>query len=148
MQKISCFFIILCVVFIQNITAQEDCILGVGVTDNETIISVFQLNEEQAEKLANLSAELKYRNELLNSQIENTRKKNPKSSEEDLMKLAKEYKIVMDSVGKIQRTIDKKVLSLFNKKQYNRYMNLCQEAFVRPIHVVPVDYNTIEKNPK
>lgn len=144
----KCFLVVLSLVCLQGLVAQDDCILGVGVTANETIISVFQLNEEQAEKMANLGAELKYRNELLSNQLENITKRHPQSSEEDLMKLAGEYKTMMDSMGRIQTMIDKKVLSLFNQKQYNRYINLCEEAFRRPLYVIPVNYNDSLVDPK
>lgn len=147
LQK-KCYLVVLSLVCLQGLVAQDDCILGVGVTTDETIISVFQMNEEQAEKMANLGAELKYRNELLSSQLENITKKHPQSSEEDLMKLAGEYKTMMDSMGRVQKMIDKKVLSLFNKKQYNRYVNLCQEAFRRPLYVIPVNYNDSLVRPK
>lgn len=147
LQK-KCFLVVLSLVCLQGLVAQDDCILGVGVTANETIISVFQLNEEQVEKMANLGAELKYRNELLSNQLENITKRHPQSSEEDLMKLAGEYKTMMDSMGRVQKMIDKKVLALFNKKQYNRYINLCEEAFRRPLYVIPVNYNDSLVDPK
>lgn len=142
------FLVILSLGCLQGLVAQDDCILGVGITANETITSVFQLSEEQVEKMVNLGAELKYRNELLSSQLENITKRHPQSSEEDLMKLAGEYKTMMDSMGRVQKMIDKKVLSLFNKKQYNRYVNLCQEAFRRPLYVIPVNYNDSLAGPK
>lgn len=148
LKHISCLFFVVAVFFTQGLWAQNDCILGVGVTSNETIIEVFQLNEEQADKMANFAAELQYRNELLNGQIENTRKKHPQSSKEDLMKLAEKYKIMMDSVEIIQKMIDKKVLTLFNKKQYDRYINLCQETYMRPIYVIPTTYVDSLKSPK
>ena len=62
-------FISLVFVFISAATmAQADCVLGVGLTEDGTLIEVFQMNEIQQEKLANFGAELKYRNELLNDQ--------------------------------------------------------------------------------
>lgn len=147
LQK-KCFLVVLSLVCLQGLVAQDDCILGVGITANETIISVFQLNKEQVEKMANLGAELKYRNELLGNQLENITKRHPQSSEEDLMKLAGEYKTMMDSMGRVQKMIDKKVLALFNKKQYNRYINLCEEAFRRPLYVIPVSNNDSLLDPK
>ncbi len=119
---------------------QEDCILGVGITENETIIDIFQLNGEQSEKIINYSAELKYRNELLNNQAENILKRHPQSTTAELMVLAAKYNVIRDSMEFIQRMIDKRALKLFNKKQYERYLKLCKEAFRQPFRVVPSNY--------
>ena len=123
-----------------GIMAQEDCILGVGITKDEIIIDVFQLNEEQAEQMINFSAELKYRNELLNDQAENILKRHPQSSAAELMVLAEKYNVIRDSMARVQRMIDIKTLKLFNKNQYLRYLELCSEAFRQPFRVIPVNY--------
>ena len=80
-----CISISIYFLFGDGLMAQDDCILGVGITKDETIIAVFQLNEEQAEQMINFSAELKYRNELLNNQAENILKRHPQSSTAELM---------------------------------------------------------------
>jgi hypothetical protein len=121
--------------------AQADCVLGVGLTDDATLIEVFQMNEMQQEKLANLGAELKYRNELLNDQLENVMKRHPQSNATELRQLADKYKGVMDSMAIIQTMIDKRVLALFNEKQYELYLSLCAEASRSPFIVVPAVYN-------
>ena len=126
-----------------GIMAQEDCILGVGITKDETIIDVFQLNEEQAGQLINFSAELKYRNELLNNQAENILKRHPQSSAAELMVLAEKYNVIRDSMARVQRMIDIKTLKLFNKNQYLRYLELCNEAFRQPFRVIQSITKTI-----
>ena len=140
LQKIY-FSVVLSLVCLHNLVAQDDCILGVGVTANEAIISVFQLNKEQVEKITNFANELKDRSELMAKQLENRTKNHPQSSKEDLMKLAGEYKTMIDSLGGVQKMIDIKMLSLFNIKQYDRYINLCEEAFRRPLYIIPVNYS-------
>ena len=82
------FLIFLQLLFINGIMAQDDCILGVGITEDQTLIDIFQLNEAQTEKFMNFSAELKYRNELLNNQADNILKRHPQSSEAELMVLS------------------------------------------------------------
>ncbi len=121
--------------------AQADCVLGVGLTDDATLIEVFQMNGMQQEKLANLGAELKYRNELLNDQLENVMKRHPQSNATELRQLADKYKGVVDSMAIIQTMIDKRVLALFNEKQYELYLSLCAEASRSPFIVVPAVYN-------
>ena len=132
-----CFLTIVYLLFINDTTSQEDCILGVGITENETIIDVFQLNEMQSEQMINFSAELKYRNELLNNQAENILKRHPQSSTAELMVLAEKYNVIRDSMARIQRMIDIKTLKLFNEKQYKRYLELCTEAYRQPFRIIP-----------
>ncbi len=122
------------------VIAQEDCILGVGLTEDKTIIDVFQLNEIQSEQMMNFSAELKYRNELLNNQAANLMKRHPQSSAAELKLLAKKYNVIRDSMAIVQKMVDMRVLKLFNEKQYQRYLELCNEAFRQPFRVVPVSY--------
>lgn len=124
-----------------SVWAQADCVLGVGITDDATLTGIFQLNDMQKEKLTNYAAELKYRNELLNDQLENVMKRHPQSTPSELRQLADKYKGVMDSMTSIQTMIDKKVLSLFNEKQYKLYLSLCNEASRSPFIVVPAVYN-------
>ena len=123
-----------------SVTAQEDCILGVGITKDETIIDVFQLNKEQSEQMMNFSAELKYRNELLNNQAENILKRHPQSSAAELMVLAEKYKVIRDSMAVVQRLVDIRTLKLFNENQYRLYLSLCKEAFRQPYLVTPTNY--------
>ncbi len=141
MRTISyCILILIYFLYIDGLRAQDDCILGVGITKDETIIAIFQLKEEQAEQMINFSAELKYRNELLNNQAENILKRDPQSSVAELMVLAEKYNVIRDSMARVQRMIDIKTLKLFNKKQYQRYLELCTEAYRQPFRVVPINY--------
>ena len=126
--------------FNMGLQAQDDCVLGVGITADSTLIDIFQLNEEQTEALTNWSAELKYRNELLNSQAENLLKRHPQSSAAELMVLAEKYKVIRDSMGAVQRMLDIRTLKLFNEKQYELYLALCKEAFRQPYIVIPRNY--------
>ncbi|WP_396638466.1 hypothetical protein [Maribacter sp. R77961] len=141
-KKINIFicilFIILCAV---QLRSQADCVLGVGITDDETLITIFQMNEMQQENLVNFGAELKYRNEILNNQLENITQRHPQSTPTELGQLADKYKAVMDSMQMIQAFIDKKVLRLFNEKQYELYLSLCKEASRSPFIVVPKVYS-------
>lgn len=123
-----------------SLMSQADCVLGVGITENETIADIFQMNDSQKEQLANLGAELKYRNELLNNRLENLYNRHPQSTVEELNQLALKYRSVMDSMELVQSMIDKKVLSLFNQKQYDLYLSLCQQASRSPHIITPMVY--------
>ena len=109
--------------------------MGVGGTDDETIAEVFQLNDEQRQSLRNWSAELKVRNEILSNQAEFLLKQHEESSPEVLMTISKEYKTIMDSMKQNVRMMDKRLLSIFNPKQYNFYVKLCDQLTLRPIYI-------------
>ncbi len=136
--RLGLFFILL--VFVNNINAQADCVLGVGVTNDTIISGIFQLNEEQHKSLVNFSAEVKYRNELLTNELDNVMKRHPQSNVTELSQLAEKYKGVMDSMQRVQTMIDKRMLTLFNRKQYDLYRRLCKEASRSPFVVVPTVY--------
>jgi hypothetical protein len=130
-----------------NITfAQADCILGVGLTNDSIISDVFQLNEMQHVKLVSFSAELKYRNDLLNNELQNVKSRHPQSNVKELSQLADKYKSVMDSMASVQIMIDKRMLTLFNSKQYELYRNLCKEASRSPFIIIPTVYSDSTNN--
>lgn len=141
MMKIFRFLVVFCSFLLLNKTyAQADCILGVGLTSDSIISDVFQLNEMQHEKLISFSAELKYRNDLLNNELQNVKSRHPQSNVKELSQLADKYKSVMDSMTQVQTMIDKRMLTLFNSKQYELYRNLCKEASRSPFIVMPTVY--------
>ena len=120
--------------------AQLDCMLGVGGPDGETIIEVFQLNDQQKEHLANWSAELRYRNEILRDQAEFLLKRNDTMPPEELLKVSKRYNAILDSMQQNIRMMDMRMLALFNDRQYERYILLCRQLSMRPIHINrPID---------
>jgi len=131
-----------------RVNSQADCVLGVGITNDSIISEIFQLNEMQKEKLTSFSAELKYRNDVLNNELRNVKERHPQGSETELRQLAEKYKNVMDSMGKVQTMIDKRMLTLFNPKQYELYQSLCKEAYRSPYIIVPTVYtdSIVDKN--
>lgn len=124
-----------------NVSAQADCILGVGVTNDTIIFDVFQLNSMQRERLVNFSAELKFRNELLANELENVKNRHPQSNVTQLSQLAEKYKSTIDSMARVQTLIDKRMLALFNPKQYELYRSLCKEVSRSPLIVMPTLYS-------
>ncbi len=126
--------------FIANVNAQADCILGVGVTSDSIISDIFQLNDMQKEKLESFSGEVKYRNDILSNELENVKSRHPQSSVEELRQLAGKYKVVMDSMARVQEMIDKRMLALFNSNQYKLYLSLCKEASRSAYIITPAVY--------
>jgi hypothetical protein len=140
MKKFRFFVLLTLIGLTKNMSAQADCILGVGITNDTIIFDVFQLNSMQREKLVNLSAELKYRKELLANELENVKERHPQSNVTELRQLAEKYKSTMDSMASVQTVIDKRMLALFNPKQYELYRSLCKEASRSPFIVMPTMY--------
>ncbi len=122
---ISCFFS----------AAQEECFLGIGGQDDETIVAVFQLNDVQSEKLKNWGAELKIRNGILKDQAKHLLNRHAQSSPEDLMTMSYKYRDILDSMKQNSRMLDLRLLAIFNDNQYNLYIELCEQITLRPIYV-------------
>lgn len=127
-------FVLMYFLSVTGLAAQQDCYLGVGGPDNETIAEVFQLDSLQLEQMANLGAELKFRNQLLAQRAEYLLDLHAQSSPEDLLVMSFEYRQVLDSMHSNMRLIDKKMLSLFNDQQYNMYIRLCNQVQISPIY--------------
>ncbi|MEM9078118.1 MAG: hypothetical protein AAGC43_13830 [Bacteroidota bacterium] len=116
-------------------SAQMDCTLGVGGRDDDTIIEVFQLNEEQTEYLKNWSEELKVRNTYLKDKAKVLLKKHEASPPSVLMEMSYEYRQLLDSMRSNARMIDRRLLATFNQKQYDLYVELCGMISMSPMRV-------------
>lgn len=114
--------------------SQEDCLLGIGGKDDETIKVVFRLTEEQIEKMRNWGAELQFRNEIFERRANHLLETHAQSSLEDLKKMSIEYKALLDSIQANIRLLDKRMLGIFTIEQYNLYIMLCNQVYRSPIY--------------
>lgn len=131
---------IICFLFISlswGLTAQTECYLGLGGQDNAMIIEIFQLDSLQQVSIKNLSAELKYRNDMLKEQADTVLKHYPQRSTEDMLLLSTKYRTLMDSMQQNLRMLDKRLLESFNPKQYAFYKELCGLTGLTPFFVAP-----------
>ncbi len=137
------FLKILCIslVFLSVPVHAQNCTLDIGGKNFKAIIDVFQLNEAQMATLETLQGELAVVTKSLEEQIEKLLAEHPQSTEEELIKLADKYKVLQQKIVTASYDSDKKLLSEFNAKQYERYLQLCKAAIRRPIAVVPKVYN-------
>lgn len=119
----------------------QDCLLGIGGDDAETIVEIFQLNENQRATMETLQGELEIETEGLNEQIEKLLAEHPQSKDADLIVLADKYKVLHQQIVDVSYRCDKALLATFNAKQYERYLELCKEAIRRPIAVIPITYD-------
>ncbi|WP_400072585.1 hypothetical protein [Zobellia russellii] len=118
----------------------QSCTLYIGGKNSETIKTIFQLNEEQIVLMEALQGELAVTTKSVEEQIEKLLAQHPQSTQEDLIKLAEKYKGLQQQLVQAAYDSDKKLLSAFNTKQYERYLQLCNEAIRLPIKVVPKSY--------
>ena len=118
----------------------NECMLGLGGKDTETIIQVFQLNEEQIRKMEEFRAELSVANKAFKEEIQLLFDTHPQSKPEELEALATKYKAVKDRAMENAREYDIRMLQLFNPRQYDRYLELCAAANRAPYQVTPRVY--------
>ncbi|MCK0190784.1 hypothetical protein [Arenibacter sp. F20364] len=131
------FSLIFVVGFWISAEAQQECSLGIGATESDTIIQIFQLKEAQITNLEEFKAALEIETRLLDEERKNLFENHPQSTPEDLAALGGKYKVLEERMKQVFKKYDLKLLALFNEKQYQRYVTLCQEVERRPLVVVP-----------
>lgn len=129
--------LILIVGFVISVQAQQECSLGIGATESDTIIQIFQLKEEQITNLEEFKAALEIETRLLDEERKNLFENHPQSTPEDLTALGAKYKVLEERMKQVFKKYDLKLLALFNEKQYQRYVTLCQEVSRQPLVVIP-----------
>lgn len=129
------FFIFLFPSFSAN---AQDCTLDIGGKNAEIIEQIFQLNASQKTTMETLRGELEIKTKGIEEEIQKLFDQQPQSTEEELITLAEKYKVLEQKLVNASWESDKKLLATFNTRQYERYTALCQEAFRKPIKVVPV----------
>ena len=135
---VKAFVSVLFFVFYSFLGNAQECTLDIGGKNTETLIKVFQLNETQIAQMETLGAELKVSNKALEDTIQKLFDEHPQSTPEELTTLAEKYRALQSKMVSASREADKKLLTLFNERQYDRYLELCNEAIRRPIQVVPI----------
>ncbi len=115
----------------------QDCTLDVGGKNSDMLIKVFQMNAEQIAKMEALGAELKIETKVIEDEIQKLFDNHPQSTPEELTTLSEKYKVFQLKIIMASKATDKMLLSSFNEKQYNRYLELCYEAVRKPIKVLP-----------
>lgn len=109
------------------------CILDIGSKNSEKVIETFQLKEKQLESLKVLKDDVKLATEAIDKKVKNLLETHPQSSPEELTVLAEKHKELEDEMFGVIVKYDQKLISLFNEKQYERYVLLCNTANRTPI---------------
>ncbi len=124
--------------FLSFYAHSQNCTLDIGGKNSETIVKLFQLNPDQITKLEEFRQTLQDEILIIDNEIQNLFDTHPQSTQEELIALAEKYKVLQKKVVDASLEGDKKLLSTFNQKQYQRYVGLCNEALRDPIIITPV----------
>lgn len=124
--------------FLFSIGISQECTLGIGGRDAETIIQVFQLKEDQVAKMNELRSALDKETSPLEGEIKNLLETHPQGTPEELTELAAKFKVLESKIVQISRSYDQRLLAFFNQKQYQRYVELCHEAVRIPLKIEPI----------
>jgi hypothetical protein len=111
----------------------KDCTLGIGGKDTDVIIQVFQLNDEQQQKMQIWEGELAQYHKIMGDSIRTLFDTHPQKTMEDLQALANKYKAFRDKIETTSGIYDQKLLATFNQRQYEKYAALCREALRAPM---------------
>lgn len=120
-------FLIL-MVLTSSATNAQMCILDLGSKNSDQIQQVFQLKEAQITALDVFKLQLNKEITVLEAQVKELLETHPQSNPDELLVLAKKHKELEDQMFDITVSYDQKLISLFNEKQYERYVLLCNEA--------------------
>jgi hypothetical protein len=72
----------------------------------------------------------------LDEERKNLFESHPQTTPEDLTALGVKYKVLEERMKQVFKKYDLKLLALFNEKQYQRYVTLCQEVSRQPLGMV------------
>tara|TARA_R110000868_G_scaffold168133_3_gene402702 strand:+ start:1009 stop:1422 length:414 start_codon:yes stop_codon:yes gene_type:complete len=127
---------VLIFILISTSVKSQTCILDIGSKNVENITKAFQLNKEQVGALDSLRNQLIAERDLQEIKVKNLLETHPQSTPEELLILAKKHKELEDSMFETTIIYDQKLISLFNEKQYERYVLLCKSANRSPIAIL------------
>jgi len=111
----------------------QECTLGIGGTDTDLIIQVFELSDGQQQQLQAWAASLEAENAPLEAQARTLLDSHPQSTTEELAELRHKYEQIKDAMLKNTRRYDRLLLGTFSERQYERYAGLCREVGRQPM---------------
>ena len=136
-RNIGLAFLIFILTNWQGYSQTDYCALDIGGDDSDTIIQIFQLNEEQQSLMEGWRAELQLKTRLIEDDIEQLLATHPQSTQTDLQNLARKYAVLRDKLLTVSSEYDQRLLGVFNEKQYKFYTELCREAMRTPLNPIP-----------
>ena len=114
-------------------TQTADCTLGLGGKDTEVIKQVFQLSAAQKAQLDTWVVEYRTTSRSIQEEVDQLLASHPQKTPEDLEKMAMKYDTLKAELFGISKGYDQKLLALFNERQYQVYLELCNEVSRKPM---------------
>jgi hypothetical protein len=114
----------------------DDCTLDIAGQDTGVIIDIFQLNDDQQLSLDKWIGELELARRPIEEELRLLLIEHPQSTEADLHNLAKKYSSLNNKLIELSKEYDRKLLGIFNEKQFEYYVSLCKEASRIPLNPV------------
>lgn len=117
-----------------GVRAQEaDCTLSIAGKDSLVITEIFQLNESQRNQMGRWISDLNDSSRVISQKLRSLFEEHPQQTEEDLMAMSAKFNVLKERLEGISRNYDRLLLGLFNQRQYQRYLELCEEVQREPM---------------
>ena len=116
-----------------NYGQMQDCTLGLGNKDTDVIFKVFKLSEEQQALAEAMAAEYRTNSRLIQDEVDLLFESHPQRTPEDLQRMAQKFDSLKIQLTAMSRSYDEKLVGLFNQKQYEVYLQLCNEVMRKPL---------------
>lgn len=116
-----------------NFGQLQDCTLGLGNKDTDVIFKVFKLSDEQKILAEALASEYRTNSRLIQDQVDQLFESHPQRTQEDLQRMAQKFDSLKIQLTSMSRSYDQKLVGLFDQKQYEVYLQLCNEVMRRPL---------------
>jgi hypothetical protein len=107
---------------------EADCTLGIGGRDTEVVVRVFKLSDEQQQQLSLWVSELQSYQKDMSEQVRELFDKHPQHNLEEIQTLASKYKVLREEIEATSKAFDRKLINIFDERQYAQYRQLCKEA--------------------
>ena len=111
----------------------QDCALGMGGSDPEIIIEVFELDDSQQDRMQFWIAALEKENAPLQQQLDSLLSTHPQETPEELTALGQKYEEIKERMVGNSLRYDQLLLGIFRPGQYRKYEALCEEVGQFPL---------------
>ncbi|WP_445384483.1 hypothetical protein ACT6NV_10910 [Robiginitalea sp. IMCC44478] len=111
----------------------QECTLNISGADSTNIASAFQLNESQLQKMGQWQRELSRETDRLMEQLTALMETHPRETESELAALGSKYEALRAQILEITISYDRRLLAIFNERQYARYLELCEAVSREPL---------------
>ena len=111
----------------------QDCALGMGGSDPEQIVEVFELDDFQQDRMQFWIEALEKENAPLQQQLDSLLSTHPQETPEELTALGQKYEEIKERMVGNSLRYDQLLLGIFRPGQYRKYEALCEEVGQFPL---------------